>query len=77
MRQVILLPGVEAGSFAALAPSLPGCFCESGTEAEALENSKEAIELHTVGMNGHGDVMLEDVGAPDSSGMKHRSERFG
>jgi predicted RNase H-like HicB family nuclease len=64
MRQVVLLPDVEAGGFTVIVPSLPGCISEGDTEAEALENIKEAIELHIESMIAHGEEVPEDFGAP-------------
>jgi predicted RNase H-like HicB family nuclease len=45
MRQVLIYPG-EDGYFVAECPSLPGCISQGKTEAEALENIKEAIEVY-------------------------------
>ncbi len=36
----------EDGWFVATVPSLPGCISQGKTEEEAIENIKEAIELH-------------------------------
>ena len=58
MRQVILIPDMEAGGFTVTAPSLPGCISEGDTEGEALANIKEAIELYIEDMIADG----EDVG---------------
>lgn len=44
MRQVILIPDLEDGGYTVEVPSLPGCISEGDTEAEALENIKDAIQ---------------------------------
>ncbi len=36
----------EDGWFTVTVPSLPGCISQGKTKEEALENIKEAIELH-------------------------------
>jgi len=43
--KVILEPS-EEGGYTALVPSLPGCISEGETVEEALQNIREAIELH-------------------------------
>lgn len=44
--RVILEPDPETGDWAAWCPELPGCTSAGETEAEALENIREAIELY-------------------------------
>ncbi len=43
--KVVLEPSDERG-FTVYVPSLPGCISEGDTEAEALANIREAIELY-------------------------------
>jgi predicted RNase H-like HicB family nuclease len=43
--KVILEPS-EEGGYTVYVPSLPGCISEGDSEAEALTNIKEAIELY-------------------------------
>jgi len=43
--KVILEPS-EEGGYTIYAPSLPGCISEGDSEAEALTNIREAIELY-------------------------------
>lgn len=64
MRQVILIPDLEVGGFTVSVPSLPGCISEGDTEAEALANIKEAIDLFIEDMMADGEDVPEDVGAP-------------
>jgi predicted RNase H-like HicB family nuclease len=63
MRQVILIPD-ETGGYIVEVPSLPGCYSQGETEAEALANIKEAIELHIEDMLAAGEEIPDDVPAP-------------
>jgi predicted RNase H-like HicB family nuclease len=42
----IVLEKDEDGWIVATCPTLPGCISQGKTEKKALENMKEAIELH-------------------------------
>lgn len=44
--RVVLEPDMETQEWAAWCPELPGCASAGRTEAEALENICEAIELY-------------------------------
>lgn len=44
--RVILDPDPETGDWAVWCPELPGCVSAGETEAEALENIREAIALY-------------------------------
>ena len=44
--RVILEPDAETGDWAAWCPELPGCASAGETEAEAMTNIREAIELY-------------------------------
>ncbi|BAZ81937.1 type II toxin-antitoxin system HicB family antitoxin [Sphaerospermopsis kisseleviana CS-549] len=44
--RVILEPDPETGDWAVWCPELPGCVSAGETEAEALENIREAIALY-------------------------------
>ncbi|MBK8034122.1 MAG: type II toxin-antitoxin system HicB family antitoxin [Chloroflexi bacterium] len=59
MRQVILIPDPDGG-FVVEVPSLPGCYSQGETEAEALANIREAIDLHIESMIAHGEEVPED-----------------
>lgn len=54
MRQVILIPE-DDGGYVVEVPSLPGCYSQGDTEAGALANIKEAIELHIEDMMAAGE----------------------
>ena len=63
MRQVILIPD-ETGGYVVEFPSLPGCYSHGETEAEAMANIKEAIELHIEDMIAAGEEVPDDLPAP-------------
>lgn len=44
--KVVLEKDDDTGMFTVTVPSLPGCISQGETKEEALENIKEAIELH-------------------------------
>ena len=46
MNFKIVLEKDEDGGYAVTVPSLPGCISQGNTKKEAIENIKEAIELH-------------------------------
>jgi len=58
----VVLEKDEDGWFTVSVPSLPGCISQGKTRQEALENVKEAIELHV--------SSLADEGIP----LKGKSE---
>ena len=46
MRFKVVLEPSDEGGFTVYVPALPGCISEGETEAEALKNIQEAIELY-------------------------------
>lgn len=44
--KVVLTPDPDEGGFTVSVPALPGCLSQGDTQEEALENIREAIELH-------------------------------
>lgn len=58
-RQVILYPG-EDGYWVIECPSLPGCISQGKTEAEALENIKDAIDLWIRDAVSHNEPIPDD-----------------
>jgi predicted RNase H-like HicB family nuclease len=46
MKLAVMIEPCAEGGFHIWVPSLPGCHSEGDTEAEALENIKEAIALY-------------------------------
>ena len=63
MRQVILIPD-ETGGYVVEVPSLPGCYSQGETEAEAMINIKEAIDLHIEDMIAAGENVPDDLPSP-------------
>ncbi len=64
MKFKVVLEKDEDGYFTATVPSLPGCISQGKTERNALENVKEAIELHV--------SSLTEDGIPLSGNQKVR-----
>lgn len=50
MKFNVVLAPAEEGGFNVSVPSLDGCFTQGETEAEALENAKEAIICYLEGL---------------------------
>jgi predicted RNase H-like HicB family nuclease len=50
MKLNIILEPAEEGGFSVTVPALDGCFTQGDTEAEALENAKEAILCYLGGL---------------------------
>lgn len=46
MEYSVIAHDAEEGGFWVEVPSLPGCFSQGETVEQAIENVKEAIELH-------------------------------
>jgi predicted RNase H-like HicB family nuclease len=46
MKLRVILEPSDEGGFTVYVPALPGCLSEGDTEAEALANIREAIELY-------------------------------
>lgn len=53
----VLLHQDEDGYFVVEVPSLPGCISQGETRQEALENIKEAIELHIEVLQERGELV--------------------
>ena len=47
--------------YSVIVPELPGCFSQGDTLQEALENVREAIELHIEGLREAGDEIPEET----------------
>jgi predicted RNase H-like HicB family nuclease len=58
-RQVVLYPG-EDGFWVVECPSLPGCFSQGATKAEALYKIREAIDLYIESLRADGLPVPED-----------------
>ena len=59
MRQVIIMPA-EEGGYTIEVPSLPGCYSQGETIAEAIANIQEAIALYVEVLEEDGKPIPED-----------------
>jgi predicted RNase H-like HicB family nuclease len=50
MKLNLILEPAEEGGFNVTVPALDGCFAQGDTEAEAIENAKEAIHTYLEGL---------------------------
>lgn len=57
---VILQPEGEGG-YSVFVPALPGCHSQGETEAEALENVKEAIAAYIGSLIDHKEPIPQDI----------------
>ncbi|AKA49182.1 hypothetical protein IX51_08800 [uncultured archaeon] len=60
MRYHVILVREEDGTYSVLVPSLPGCYSLGDTREEALQNIKDAINLHVEGLREKGWAVPED-----------------
>ena len=54
MKIKVVLEASEEGGYTVYVPSLPGCISEGDSEAEALKNIREAIEVYTESLKARG-----------------------
>ena len=54
MQYTVVVHSAEEGGYWVDVPSLPGCFSQSETIDEAMNNAREAIELHIQGLKDDG-----------------------
>ena len=54
MKFKVMLKKGEDGYVVATVPSLPGCISQGKSEKEALENIREAIDLHVSSLSQEG-----------------------
>lgn len=52
----------EEGGYWVDVPSLPGCFSQGETIDEAMNNAREAIELHIQGLKDEGQEVPKEEG---------------
>jgi predicted RNase H-like HicB family nuclease len=58
----VILEAGPTGGFHVYCPALKGCHSEGETEAEAMENIQQAIELYVESLRAHGEpVPTQDV----------------
>jgi predicted RNase H-like HicB family nuclease len=54
MQYTVIVHNAEEGGYWVEVPSLPGCFSQGETIDEAMNNAREAIELHIQGLRDEG-----------------------
>ncbi|HEX6439192.1 MAG TPA: type II toxin-antitoxin system HicB family antitoxin [Candidatus Binatia bacterium] len=54
MQYTVIVHNADEGGYWVEVPSLPGCFSQGETIDEAMNNVKEAIELHIQGLRDEG-----------------------
>jgi len=45
----------DGDGYSVIVPALPGCFSQGLTESEAVENAREAIQVHVAGLEADGE----------------------
>lgn len=56
----VFLTPENKGGFSVVVPTLPGCFTQGETLAEAIENAKEAILLYSESLEEDGQSVPDD-----------------
>ncbi len=62
MQYTVVVHSAEEGGYWVDVPSLPGCFSQGETIDEAMNNVREAIELHIQGLKDEGQVVPKEEG---------------
>jgi predicted RNase H-like HicB family nuclease len=62
---ILLIPDPDEGGFTVLVPALPGCITEADTEAELLENARDAIRLFLDDVEAMGEPLPEERAMPE------------
>ncbi len=60
----IVVEPEEDGGFLVSVPALPGCFTQGATIEDCRERAAEAIAVHNAGLEADGELVPEEVGAP-------------
>ncbi len=60
----IVVEPEEDGGYLVSVPALPGCFTHGQTIEDCQERAIEAIEVHIAGLRADGELVPEEVGAP-------------
>ena len=45
----------DGDGYSVIVPALPGCFSQGSTEVEAVENAREAVQVHLAGLEADGE----------------------
>lgn len=62
MQYTVVVHSAEEGGYWVDVPSLPGCFSQGETIDEAMNNAREAIELHIEGLKDEGQEVPKEEG---------------
>jgi predicted RNase H-like HicB family nuclease len=62
MEYTFIIHVAEEGGYWVEVPALPGCLSQGETVEEALENMKEAVELHIEALKAEGQEIPVDEG---------------
>ena len=62
MQYTVVVHSSEEGGYWVDVPSLPGCFSQGETIDEAMNNAREAIELHIQGLKDEGQEVPKEEG---------------
>ena len=62
MQYTVVVHSAEEGGYWVDGPSLPGCFSQGETIDEAMNNVREAIELHIQGLKDDGQEVPKEEG---------------
>jgi predicted RNase H-like HicB family nuclease len=60
MQYTVIVHNAEEGGYWVEVPSLPGCYSQGETIDEAMDNVKEAIELHIQGLKDEGQAVPKE-----------------
>jgi predicted RNase H-like HicB family nuclease len=60
MQYTVIVHNAEEGGYWVEVPSLPGCYSQGETIDEAMNNVKEAIELHIQGLKDEGQAVPKE-----------------
>lgn len=62
MQYTVVVHSAEEGGYWVDVPSLPGCFSQGETIDEAMNNAREAIEVHIQGLKDDGQEVPKEEG---------------
>jgi predicted RNase H-like HicB family nuclease len=62
MQYTVIVHSAEEGGYWVEVPFLPGCFSQGETIDEAMNNVREAIELHIQGLKDEGREIPKEEG---------------
>jgi predicted RNase H-like HicB family nuclease len=62
MQYTVIVQNAGEGGYWVEVPSLPGCFSQGETIDEAMNNVREAIELHIQGLKDDGQEVPKEAG---------------